>query len=226
MNQDQPSTSSSEEPKKEKTGFNSEEEANALKQQMSRYLGLQPKYAMRRLLPADLKHLHSQVPMEEEGLKQFEHHKPLKWLRRELVTATPNGKKGGIRIGNLNFNWYVLNSNNFWMSFIKVNNLLHNSLKVNQTDEMIRASRKAYECTLCETTMHLSVLEWARHQERCAKKTQERAEKEAVANSSSSKSGKDTLNKLYYCRHCDREFAEFTSIDILRHRRQHESSRH
>lgn len=105
LNDQAPSSSSEEVSKKEKSSFNSEEEANALKQQMSRYLGIQPKYAMRRLLPADLKHLHTQVPMEEEGLKQFEHHKPLKWLKDELVTATPNGKKGGIRLGNLNFNW-------------------------------------------------------------------------------------------------------------------------
>lgn len=100
-------SSSEEEAKKKEKALNCEEEANALKQQMSRYLDVQPKYAMRRLLPADLKHLHSGQPLEEEGLAPFEHYRPLKWLRGESVSIKPNSTKGGIRIGKqLNFNWY------------------------------------------------------------------------------------------------------------------------
>lgn len=85
-------------------GLNFVEEAVALKHQMKVYLNSQPKYAMKRLLPADLKHLHSRKPLNIEEMSQFQH-RPLCWLASESIVGTVNSKKGGIRISHLNYNW-------------------------------------------------------------------------------------------------------------------------
>ena len=89
--------------------FNCEEEAAALKRQMERYLSIVPKYAMKRLLSADVKHLYNQKMLSVTDVSQYEH-EPLRWLlkEKELTLAGPNTKKGGLRISNLNFNWYVM----------------------------------------------------------------------------------------------------------------------
>ena len=97
---------------------------------------------------------------------------------------------------------------------------------MNQTDEMIKASRKLLDCPHCNKQMYLSVIECARHQEFCSQTKQNMNKSEKIPKvtaSSSSSTVKQTNSQgsdNYFCSQCDREF-KFNKIDILRHRQEH-----
>lgn len=183
---------------KNQKSLNDKDSLDLLKQSLVTYLRYRPKYSIKRLLSADVKCLYSQQALSSDDLKQWKSHKPIRWLLNESITAVSNLKKGGIRLANINFN----------------------CLKINQTDESRKAARKKYECPLCKQTMHLSTIEWARHEQLCVEKAngQNYKEKKKMENTMT----ETHLDEIsYFCKQCDRQFRFTTKLDILRHRQKH-----
>ena len=169
---------------------------------------------MRRLLASDVKRLHTRKPLSIEDIDKWnETNKVIRYLLvEEEAKPLPNETKGGLRLGSdLNFA----------------------CLQVNPIDEAMRASRKPYDCPHCLTQMHLSVIEWARHEQLCIERRKaaavEASQKQAKEQQKEQANDDDRHHRQpgkesYFCSQCDRHFRHFSKIDILRHRATHQSA--
>ena len=119
--------------------FSNRSEAAILKQYIVSYLNTRPKYAMYRLLDFDVEHLHTKKPLLVEDIAQWrEANEAIRYLLSEvMVEPLPNPTKGGVRLGNLNFNCLQVNSIG----------------KENDRDKR-KSDFKGYYCKICDKQFH------------------------------------------------------------------------
>lgn len=167
------------------------------------FMALDVAYAIRRLLPADIKRLYThQPPPAAERLKELQ--------ANPFAPDYPislNDEKGGLNVSE---------------------HVVYGCLVEQQWTQAMDTALRAqpWQCTRCDTELEeFDVLEQLVHQQqqcRGRKRKASTSKETASASASVSQSSSSSAAAAggYYCETCQRQLQLRSQIDILRHRRQ------
>lgn len=185
--------------KQESPSHSSDDRSSALWQDLVDYMALDVAYAIRRLLPADIKRLYiHQAPsarLAELKENPFAVDFPM----------TPNEEKGGLNVSE---------------------HVVYSCLAEQQWTTAMDATLRAepWQCTRCDFELEeFDVLEQLVHRSKCKRR---KAQESRTAKTTSTESSTEVASSSsshfsggYYCNSCKREL-RLTTIDILRHKKQ------
>lgn len=160
------------------------------------FMKCQVKYAIKRLLSADMKTIYTSVPID--NLEPFKNYKLINFLLKQFKNEKNNFcgtnfcKKGGFRFLFINYNC-LKNLNTEFIPPID--------------------NRRTFVCEKCKKEMYLSPIEQVRHLDFCNKVNN-------VDRNISDKTIKDEKLQKYYCKYCNQNLM-LNNLDILRHRKTH-----
>lgn len=157
------------------------------------FMKCQVKYAIKRLLSADMKTIYTSIPID--NLEPFKNSKLISFLLKHFeknnFSSKNSLKKGGFRFSFINYN----------------------CLKNLKTEFIPADNRRTFVCEKCKKSMYLSPIEQVRHVDLCKKISETQA-------NLSEKATLDAKLQKYYCKHCDQDLM-LNNVDILRHRNTH-----